>query len=211
MTSAYGRKETAERGDPVDTLIETILSQNTSDINSHRAFKSLKGRYGSWSELIGNSPDEIADVIRSGGLAEVKAKRILGVLNLLDAERGKMDLEFLSDMPVKEAERWLTSIEGIGPKTAAIVLLFSFGMPTFPVDTHIFRVSRRLGLIAASVSREKAQKELGSLIPPHEYHNMHLNMIEHGRRLCRSRNPLCEECPISEYCLQSVKRSEPQS
>ncbi|UCE80912.1 MAG: endonuclease III [Methanobacteriota archaeon] len=205
LTSVYGRKERTCGDDPLDTLIETILSQNTSDINSSRAFELLKRRYPSWEELLEDSPENIADTIRSGGLAEIKARRILGALNLLKAERGGYDLGFLSSMTSDKAANWLISIEGVGPKTAAIVLLFSFGMPTFPVDTHIFRVSKRLGLVQERTSRESTQKELERLIDPEEYYNMHLNLIEHGRRVCRSRRPRCEVCALSGLCLQYRK------
>lgn len=205
LTSAYGRKRAARGGDPLDVLIETILSQNTSDINSGRAFDSLKRKYTSWEELLEDRPEEVANVIRSGGLAEIKAKRILGALSLLISERGELDLDFLSHMTVEEAEHWLTSIEGVGPKTAAIVLLFSLGMPAFPVDTHVFRVCKRLGLVAEGVSRENAQKELGLLIAPKEYYNMHLNLIEHGRKLCKPRNPRCGMCAVSRFCLHYRK------
>ncbi|MDH3365418.1 MAG: endonuclease III [Thermoplasmata archaeon] len=209
LTSVYGRKKRARNEDPVDTLVETILSQNTTDINSGRAFSALKRRYPDWEEMLDEPPETLAEIIRSGGLAEIKAKRIIGALRLLKAERGEITLDFLADMTPKEAETWLASIDGVGPKTAAIVLLFSFGMPAFPVDTHIFRVSKRLGLIGGRASRESAQSELGRLIPPKEYYSMHLNLIEHGRRTCRPRNPRCNECFISGLC--AFHRNDPKA
>ena len=211
LTAAYGYKEREEEDDPLDTLIGTILSQNTSDVNSHRAFESLKRRYDSWAKLLNADTEEIADVIRSGGLAEIKAERIVGVLRLLKEERGELDLRFLEEMSVEEAEHWLMSVDGVGPKTAAIVLLFSFGMPAFPVDTHVFRVGKRLGLIRIGDSREEAQKALGSIIPAREYFNTHLNMIEHGRRVCRSRNPRCGVCIVSGLCPSRRKSSKAQA
>lgn len=200
LTSAYGRKELRTGGDPLDTLVETILSQNTSDLNSHRAFRSLKDRYPQWDEILDADSSEVAQIIRSGGLADIKARRIIGALNYIVAEAGSLDLSFLSERSVKEATEWLCSIDGVGPKTAAIVLLFSFGRPTFPVDTHVYRVGRRLGLVSPRASRESAQVELESLVPESEYYNMHLNMIEHGRRVCKARGPGCIECEVSRYC-----------
>ena len=208
LTTAYGYKEREGGNDPLDTLVGTILSQNTSDVNSHRAFESLKREYRSWAELLNADTEEVADVIRSGGLAEIKAQRIVGMLRLLEAERGKLDLQFLGEMQVNEAERWLESIDGVGPKTAAIVLLFSFGKPAFPVDTHVFRVGKRLGLIGGGTSRERAQKVLGEIIPAEEYYNTHLNIIEHGRRTCRPRNPRCGACVVSGLCLHRRKLSK---
>ena len=211
LTKAYGRKQRTGTEDPLDTLIETILSQNTSDVNSHRAFLSLKRRYPTWEAMLETTPEVVSDVIRSGGLADIKAQRILTVLRLLASERGELDLRFLSCMTPEEANRWLTSIDGIGPKTSAIVLLFSFGMPAFPVDTHIHRVTRRMGLIADGVSREKAQIELGFIVPKEEYHNMHLNLIEHGRRTCKPRSPRCGTCVVSGNCRYHLRRSRTQA
>jgi len=142
----------------------------------------------------------VAAIIRSGGLAEIKAKRIIGALRRLKSEHGKITLDFIVGMTPEEAEAWLASIDGVGPKTAAIVLLFSFGMPAFPVDTHVFRVSKRLGLVDDRSSREGAQKELSRLVHPSAYYSMHLNLIEHGRRTCRPRTPLCKDCILSELC-----------
>jgi endonuclease-3 len=211
LTSAYGRKELAENDDPVDTLVETILSQNTTDVNSGRAFSALKQEYPDWEEMLSVSPETIAAIIRSGGLAEIKAERILGALRRLKAERGKITLDFLVGMATEEAEAWLTSIDGVGPKTAAIVLLFSFGMPAFPVDTHVFRVSKRLGLVSEGSSRESAQKELGRLISPKEYYSMHLNLIDHGRQKCKPRNPLCDECTLSRLCRYNYDNLKAQA
>jgi endonuclease-3 len=204
LTSTYGRKIWCAGTDPLDTLIETILSQNTSDQNSHRAFEALRKRYHDWQMLLDVKPSQIASVIRSGGLADVKAKRIVGALERINSESGCLDLGFLSDMSVRDASKWLTSIDGVGPKTAAIVLLFSFGRPAFPVDTHVYRVSGRLGLLSRNSTRESAQSELEALIPEKEYYNMHLNLIEHGRRRCKARNPGCSNCELLGFC--SYKR-----
>ena len=200
LASVYGRRLRHSKADPLDTLVETILSQNTSDVNSHRAFGRLKEVYPDWKMLLDADPSEIASAIRSGGLADIKARRIVGALNRVMEVSGSLKLAFLSKMPAKEAAEWLTSIDGIGPKTAAIVLLFSFGKPVFPVDTHVHRVSGRLGLLSPRATRERAQKELETLVPEEEYYNMHLNLIEHGRKKCRALNPLCDICEVSRLC-----------
>jgi endonuclease-3 len=201
LTSTYGRKELRPDGDPLDTLVETILSQNTTDVNSHKAFANLKRSYPCWEQLLDADPSRVADIIRSGGLADIKARRIIGAVNRVKAESNSMSLDFLSERSTDEAMEWLSSIDGVGPKTAAIVVLFSFGKPTFPVDTHIFRVGKRLGLVSPKASREGAQREFEALVPEEEYFNLHLNLIEHGRRKCRARSPLCGECEISRHCL----------
>lgn len=200
LASVYGREEMPPRDDPVDTLVETILSQNTTDKNSHRAFLRLKARFPDWDELLHADPSYVADIIRSGGLADIKARRIIGALDRIKSENRRLSLDFLSDKPVPEAMAWLSSLDGVGPKTASIVVLFSFGRPVFPVDTHIFRVGRRLGLVSQKASRESAQKELEALVPEEEYYSMHINLIEHGRRRCRARNPRCSECELSRHC-----------
>ena len=200
LTSEYGAKVWNRREDPLDTLIETILSQNTSDLNSGRAFEALKARYNTWRDVLSADQAEVADTIRSGGLAEIKASRIRGVLEYLAEERGALSLDFLNEMDPKEAEFWLTSLDGVGPKTAAIVLLFSLGKPAFPVDTHVYRVSRRIGLTSRTSSRAVVQRELERIVSQEQYYNMHINLIEHGRRKCRARAPKCDQCSVSDLC-----------
>lgn len=200
LTRVYGRKELELDDDPLDTLVETILSQNTTDKNSGRAFMKLKDAYPNWDCMLGEDPKKIAKIIRSGGLASIKAVRILDALEFINRERGALDLDFLRDMEPDEAEAWLGQMKGVGPKTQSIVLLFALGMPAFPVDTHIHRVSRRLGLIGSKTTREQAQEELARLVPREEFYNFHIDIIEHGRALCQSRNPKCNFCKISQLC-----------
>jgi len=197
----YGRPEPEVHVDPVDTLVQTILSQNTTDTNSHKSFRELKRAYPSWRRLLDEDRNTVASIIRSGGLADIKAERIQGALRYIINSRGRLDLNFLRQMSVDEADEWLSGMKGVGPKTRAIVLLFSLGMPTFPVDTHVHRVSRRLGLIGGKVSREKAQRELARLIPEEDFYAFHINLIEHGRRTCRSRSPRCDICRLSGLCV----------
>jgi endonuclease-3 len=200
LLSIYGRPRVMRRADPVDTLVQTILSQNTTDLNSHKSFRALKRAYPSWHRLLDEDTDRVAAVIRSGGLADLKAERIQGALRYIIDSRGRLELDFLREMSVVEADEWLSRIKGVGPKTRAIVMLFSLGIPAFPVDTHVHRVSRRLGLIGDKVSREKAQEELAQLVPEREFYAFHINLIEHGRRVCRARRPLCHECRLRDKC-----------
>lgn len=200
LTKVYGRKVVELEDNPLDTLVETILSQNTTDKNSHRAFQALKKAYPSWRNLLGEDVDRVAKVIRSGGLARIKASRILEALEFINRDRGVLNMDFLRDMGPQDAEAWLAQMKGVGPKTRSIVLLFSLGMPAFPVDTHIHRVTKRIGLIGPKVSREQAQKDLAALVPRREFFNYHINLIEHGRAVCRARNPRCAMCQVSRYC-----------
>ncbi len=200
LTRIYGRKRVKLDDDPLDTLVETILSQNTTDTNSHKAFRGLKRTYATWDAMIDESPARVASIIRSGGLADIKARRILDALEFIRRESGGLDLEFLREMSPAEVDAWLARIKGVGPKTRSIVMLFSLGMPTFPVDTHIHRVSKRLGLIGARTSRERAQEEMARLVPSKEFYNFHINIIEHGRAVCKARKPRCDICRLSRVC-----------
>jgi len=200
LTKLYGEKSACVDEDPVDTLVETILSQNTTDVNSHRSFLALKSAYSDWNDLLGEDPSAVAKVIRSGGLPDIKARRIIGALEFINRERGAIELDFLRDMTALDADRWLAHIKGVGPKTRSIVLLFSLGMPAFPVDTHVHRVTKRLGLIGPKVTREAAQEVMESLVPVSEYYNFHINLIEHGRSVCRARKPACDACIVSRAC-----------
>jgi endonuclease-3 len=200
LTKIYGRKEIDYDENPVDTLVETILSQNTTDVNSHRSFRILKKAYPTWEKMMGEDPDKIASLIRGGGLADMKAKRILDALEFIKLERGRLDLDFLKSMKPSEAEAWLARMKGVGPKTRGIVLLFALRMPAFPVDTHIHRVTKRIGLICQKTTREKAQEELALVVPADEYYNFHINLIEHGRAVCQARRPKCEICGIRMLC-----------
>jgi len=200
LTKLYGRQQVELEDDPLDTLVETILSQNTTDLNSHKAFCELKRAYPSWDRMKGQSPAKVAAIIRSGGLAGIKAKRILDALEFIERETGALDLGFLKDMTPAEVDAWLARIKGVGPKTRSIVMLFSLDMPTFPVDTHIHRVARRLGLIGSRTSRERAQDEMARLVPSREFYNFHINIIEHGRAVCKARRPRCGACAVTGLC-----------
>ena len=209
LIQQYGQHEWRPRLDPLSELIFSILSQNTSDVNRDRAWVCLKDRFPTWESVLAADATEIAEAIRPGGLADIKAPRIQETLRFIKLERGEFTLDFLTEMEVDEAKRWLTSLKGVGPKTAAIVLLFALGKPAFPVDTHVHRVSRRLGLIGPKTSREKAHDVLEELLPAETYYAFHLNLIAHGREVCKSQRPRCPACVLRERCgyYQTVRVS----
>jgi endonuclease-3 len=200
LIETYGRPERHDPSRPVDSLIGAILSQNTNDANRDRAYNRLRNRFPTWEEVRDAPVDEIVEAIRPAGLANQKAPRIKKVLERITEERGELSLDFLDDMPIDEAREWLTSLHGVGPKTAAIVLLFSLGRPAFPVDTHVHRVSKRLGLIGDKVNAEKAHQLLEDALPTEWYYPFHLDLVQHGRQVCHSRNPECEVCTLSDLC-----------
>ena len=202
LFATYGYPEPGERGDPLSGLVGTILSQHTSDVNSHRAFASLRQRFPTWGEAATAPVAEVEEAIRSGGLAAQKAPRIQMVLREVHERFGAYDLSVLHAMPRDEARALLMSLgSGIGPKTASCVLLFSLGVPAFCVDTHIQRICARLGLIGARDSAEKAQNLLEATVPPEDTYAMHVDMIRHGRGTCRAQRPQCHVCPLREMCL----------
>lgn len=185
---------------PLDELVSTILSQNTNDINRDRAFDALRARFPTWEAVRDAPEDAVIDAVRVAGLANQKGPRIQQVLRAITAERGELSLDFLKDWSVDEARAWLTRFKGVGPKTAAIVLLFSLGKPAFPVDTHIYRVTGRLGLRPPHISVEAAHDFLEQVFPPETYYAAHLNIIRHGREICAARKPACERCPLQGWC-----------
>jgi endonuclease-3 len=197
---AYGKPAWRTHMEPVSELVSTILSQNTNDVNRDVAFGRLRERLPSWEEVRDADMRVVVDAIRPAGLANQKGPRIQEALRVITRERGELSLDFLAEWPVDQAKDWLVSIKGVGPKTAAIVLLFSLGRPAFPVDTHVHRVTKRLGLIGPRVSREKAHDELECLVDPEDYYAFHLNVIRHGREVCASRKPRCQECFLIDLC-----------
>jgi len=184
----------------IDELVSTILSQNTNDLNRDRAFNSLRAKFGTWEEVRDAETVDVVNAIRPAGLANQKGPRIQQVLRSITEERGSLDLSFLADLSVDEAKTWLTKFNGVGPKTAAIVLCFSLGKPAFPVDTHIYRVTGRIGLRPERMTVEQAHPHLESLFPLEAYYAAHLNIIRLGREICQARRPRCEVCPIMKLC-----------
>jgi endonuclease-3 len=186
--------------DPIDELINTILSQNTNDTNRDRAYRALRSTLPAWEQVRDAPALKVIDAIRPAGLANQKGPRIQAVLRRITAERGELNIDFLRELPVDDAKAWLTSLDGVGPKTAAIVLLFALGRPAFPVDTHIHRVTGRLGLIPPKTSADKAHEILEALVPAEWYHAFHLNVIAHGRAVCKAQRPRCEVCTLQKHC-----------
>ncbi|HVM72914.1 MAG TPA: endonuclease III [Anaerolineales bacterium] len=196
----YGQPTWSNPLPPVDELVSTILSQNTNDSNRDRAFEALRRQFPTWEEVRDADPQAVVAAIRTAGLANQKGPRIQQVLRQISSERGSFDLSFLRDLPLEEARAWLTKFKGVGPKTAAIVLLFSLGRPAFPVDTHIYRVTGRIGLRPEKMPVEEAHRRLEKLFQPDAYYAAHLNIIRLGREICQARKPDCPRCPLRGLC-----------
>lgn len=200
LREEYGVPEEQDRPDPVLSLLQVILSQNTNDDNRDRAYSALMDRYDSPREIMDAETGELADTISVAGLHNTKAERMQESLEMIEEERGELSLDFLEDMELEEAKRWLTSLPGVGPKSAAVVLNFTFNKAAFPVDTHVFRVSKRLGLIPEDATRESAHDILEEKTPDDRIYEFHINLIKHGREICRAPTPHCSECFLTDIC-----------
>ncbi|MBC8331636.1 MAG: endonuclease III [Anaerolineae bacterium] len=185
----------------LDELISTILSQSTNDNNRDKAFDALRARFPTWEVVRDAKESEVIEAIRPAGLANQKGPRIQNVLREITQMRGELSLDFLKDYSPEKALDWLVQFKGVGPKTASIVLLFSLGKPAFPVDTHVYRLSGRLGLRPKKMNADKAHDHLAAQFPPETYYTVHLNIIRLGREICKARKPLCAECPLQDLCL----------
>ena len=200
LLETYGLPEWREPLPALDELVSTILSQNTNDVNRDVAFHRLRARFPTWEQVRDANPADVVEAIRPAGLANQKGPRIQAALREITRERGALDLNFLRDWNPADAHAWLVNFHGVGPKTAAIVLLFSLDMPAFPVDTHIYRVSGRLGLRPENMTVEQAHPHLAAQFPPAEYGPAHLNLIRLGREICHARKPDCPRCPLQDVC-----------
>ncbi len=200
LEKAYGHRRRPAGDDPLDELIATILSQNTSDVNSGRAFDALQAAFPSWEAAMRAPTRRVAAAIRSAGLANIKAPRIQAVLRQIWKEQGHFDLAWLRRRPPDEVRAWLSRFPGIGPKTVACVMLFSLGKPAFPVDTHVFRVGRRLGILDKNARPETAPAAFEAAVPPSHYYSLHVNMIRHGRQVCTALRPRCPACALNRVC-----------
>jgi endonuclease-3 len=200
LSAEYGKRKWQRRQSPIEVLVQTILSQNTSDRNSGQAFEQLLASFGSWEDMADARVGDISHSIKAGGLGVVKAKYIKQALEEIRRRQGDFELDFLRKLPVNEARDWLRQLPGVGMKTASCVLLFSLGMPALPVDTHVFRVAKRLGLIGSRVSVEQAHRLLEGLVPPQDVYGFHVLLIEHGRRICKAQRPRCKECVLRVLC-----------
>lgn len=211
LLEVYGEPKWRNPLPPVSELVSTILSQNTNDLNRDRAYRGLREKFPSWEAVRDARGREVVEAIRVAGLANQKGPRIQNLLREITRERGNLDLGFLKDLPLDEAHGWLTKFKGVGPKTAAIVLLFSLGRPAFPVDTHIHRVTGRIGLRPATMTLEKAHPYLESLFPAEAYYAAHLNLIRLGREICHPRAPSCWKCPVRSLCDYQPKTKPPKT
>ena len=200
LLARYGEPSWQEQLPILDELISTILSQNTNDTNRDRAFRQLKERFATWEDVRDAETSEVITAIRSAGLANQKGSRIRKILGQITAARGSLDLDFLRSLTADDAMKWLLQFKGVGPKTASIVLLFSLGKPAFPVDTHIYRVTGRIGLRPEKMTHEQAHLHLAELFPPETYPAAHLNIIRLGREVCHPREPECEVCVLQSLC-----------
>jgi len=200
LIGQYGNRRWQQRRSPLSVLVQTILSQNTSDVNSRRAFQSLSDSFGDWEKVAAADIAEIAASIKMGGLGEIKAKHIKSALGEIKRKRGKLELDFLNQLPLASAREWLKQLPGVGSKTACCVLLFSLGRPALPVDTHVLRVAKRLGLIESKASAEQAHRLLESLVPADSVYPFHMLMIEHGRMVCQAQRPRCPKCVLKRLC-----------
>jgi len=200
LERTYGVPVNTHARDPLDMLVQIILSQATSDTNSERAYAELKRRFPVWDAVLRARETTIANAIRSGGLANQKAAVIKDLLAQIKKEQGTLDLNSLHNLSTRDASRYLAQFRGIGPKTIACTLLFACGKEIFPLDTHIFRVLRRIGLIPQKCTDERAHAIMNRIVPGGKFYSFHVNLIRHGRTLCRPREPRCESCPVVEYC-----------
>jgi endonuclease III len=200
LVRIYGLPEWRDPLPPLDELVSTILSQNTNDRNRDQAYVALRKRFPTWEGVREAPEGEVVEAIRPAGLGNQKGPRIQAVLREITRQRGRLDLDFLRDLPDEEARAWLMNFKGVGPKTASIVLLFSLGKPAFPVDTHIYRVSGRLGLRPEHMDVEQSHTYLAGIFPEETYAAAHLNLIRLGREICHARKPDCKNCPLTDLC-----------
>lgn len=200
LIKAFGKPEW-EPQPPLDELISTVLSQNTNDRNRDLAFQALRHAYPTWESVRDADTGDVIETIRPAGLANQKGPRIQKILRLITEEHGDLSLDFLSQWQPDKVYQWLIQLDGVGPKTASIVMLFSLGMPAFPVDTHVYRVSGRIGLRQQKTSVEDTHIVLAALYDPEEYQDAHILLIYLGRRICHARKPVCALCPVALYCL----------
>jgi endonuclease-3 len=200
LERTFGEPVLSKKSDPLAMLINIILSQATSDVNSRRTFENLKKRFKTWENVLVAGEEEIAEVIRLGGLANQKSKVIKDLLQQIKETHGTLSLKFVEEMPDEAARDFLQKFRGIGPKTVACTLLFACHKEVFPLDTHIFRVLKRMGILPEKITDVKAHRLLDELVPKGKFYSLHVNLIRLGRKICRPKEPLCEQCPLLEYC-----------
>lgn len=200
LRRAHGPLEPPRKRDPLEELVLTILSQNTSDVNRDRAFDAMRRRFPTWEAVAEGPVDELREAIRPGGLANTKAPRLQEVLREIRGREGRLDLSWMADASEEEVEEYLLSLPGVGRKTAACVLAFSLERPALPVDTHVFRVAGRLGMLPAGSTAHRAHVSLRELVPADARIPLHVGLIRHGRAICKAGVPKCEVCPLADLC-----------
>ena len=204
LSALYGIFEQTPRYNALDELIFTVLTQHTSDLNAERAFDRLRETIPTWEEVMVADQQTIADAIFHGGMSNQKSKRIKDILVSILDRHGQLEIDFLREYSLDKARSWLMDLPGVGPKTAAVVMSFALGMPAFPVDTHIHRLSKRLGLIEEKTTADAAHEIMEGKVPPELRFQLHMQLITHGRQICKARRPLCRECPLSADCPSST-------
>ncbi len=200
LTSRYGEFEQKPRYGALDELIFTVLTQHTSDLNAGRAFERLKERMPTWDAVLNSSREEVAQAIFHGGMSNQKSARIQAILAAIHANRNAFEIDFLRDYDLESARKWLMELPGVGPKTAAVVMSLALGMPAFPVDTHIHRVCKRLGLISDKTSADDAHTVMEATVAPDLRFQLHMQIITHGRQICKARRPRCSQCVLADGC-----------
>jgi endonuclease-3 len=200
LEKAYGLREQSRLDDPLECLIRTVLSQNTNDVNRDRAYHTMRAHFLTWDAVMDAPTRRLAAAIRVGGIANVKSARIQRILRQIKESHGWLDLRFLRERSPDEAEAILGGFDGVGPKTVKCVQIFALGQPVFPVDTHIFRLSKRMGFVDPKATREQAHDVMGRLVPPAKMYSFHLNLIEHGRRVCKAQRAMCPTCILKKAC-----------
>ncbi len=205
LSGVYGPRPWKRWGKPLNGLIATVLSQHTSDVNSHAAYRNLKRALSTWRQVMLAPPGKVERAIRCGGLARQKTRSIQAVLRAIQADRGTLSLDFLARKPLEKAREYLLALPGVGPKTAACVLMFNLGKPALPVDTHVHRLARRLSLISEQTSANEAHARLEALCPPKLIYPFHVLLIQHGRQVCRARQPRCDACVLADICPSARK------
>lgn len=200
LAKRFGPLEPPRAADPLDELVLTVLSQHTSDVNAERAFADLRAACPAWDDVVAAPAERVADAIRSGGLANTKAPRIQTILRQVQDREGAYSLDRLRELSDAEARAYLTSLPGVGPKTAAVVISFALGRDAIPVDTHVHRTTRRLGMVPAKASAERADRLLHDLVPDGLRTPLHVGLIQLGRQICKAPTPSCRVCPLNDLC-----------
>ena len=200
LEQKYGVPEWNRRGDPLASLVKTVLSQSTNDLNRDRAYDTLIDNFPTWYDVMNAHPEKIAETIRVAGLANQKSVRIKEILQWIEKTYGSLNIDFICDMDPDEVTKTFMQLKGIGIKTISVVLMFTCGVDVFPVDTHVHRICRRIGFLPDNASAEKTHWHMQAIVPDGKSYSFHMNLLKLGRTICKARNPKCPECPIQKYC-----------